>query len=740
MLRKNKKVLPVILATYAFTLLLGTKTYVFATSVDPAATAIDLPAVSEELTSISESVLLENSGAASGTPVSFEFDPSEEIELSPAVSDAEQALIDGTEFPSQDQASSLEEGASTLQPSPENNLTESGSTEEAYTIQSLSAQPLSLSLQSKRGWSYENGFWYYYDNQGKMLKDGWFWLAGSDGRYRWERLNSVGQAIDQIYEENGMAFYSCAGPDQGYHEGWKEANGFRYYFRYGSGTRVSGWQYIDGGWRYFRDSGTMISSSWAFLPLTDGSGSVWKYFNPEGINVLQFFKSNNKKWLTQAGPDTGYVKGWYSLNDFYYYFREDSGTMARGWQYIDGEWYYLRDSGTMVDIGWAWVPLAEGKGAAWKFFDQDGRNRDTFYRENGLTFYSLTGPLRGYARGFHVDEFGISYFFRLTSGTMVTGWQYINGCWRVFKDSGEMMKNAQFQINDQYYYADSEGKVYQNSELIGSSQLAYSDKGPVAIERVSITPREDGSLRYDYVNPITGATTEFDPETNEFIDGSLFVLDLSSHQDPARMDIDKIAKQIDGVILRVGFTGWGTGESLYLDDNFEYFYEEFSKRNIPIGGYWYSCADTTAEAVREANRMISALNGKQFELPIYWDTEDPYHQQWLTAAELAEVGNAFLTTLNQAGYYGGVYGSANWLRNELDMSRLSDTEVWVAHYWTDEPNYQGDYGMWQYRDDGELDGYSSYLDFNHLYKNYPRIISQLGMNGLPPVVVDESAK
>ena len=194
------------------------------------------------------------------------------------------------------------------------------------------------------------------------------------------------------------------------------------------------------------------------------------------------------------------------------------------------------------------------------------------------------------------------------------------------------------------------------------------------------------------------------------------------------MDLDEISKQIDGVILRVGFTGYGTGSSLYYDDHFEYYYEEFTKRGVPIGGYWYSCADTQAEAVREANFMINKLNGKKFALPIYWDTEDAYHQQPLNATELTKVGQAFLDTLEQAGYYGGLYASSSWLRNELRMDEM-DTEVWVAHYGVSKPSYTGDYGMWQYTSRGKLAGHDGELDLNLMYKNYMRIIQLLGLNG-----------
>lgn len=576
------------------------------------------------------------------------------------------------------------------------------------------------------GWKSENGSWYYYRN-GKKLVNGWYVLKDFNGKEFKERLNIHGQAIDQIFEENGEFYYSQAGPLKGYYTGWLKANGFWYYYQ-PTGARATGWQLIKGEWYYFRDTGTMLEDTWAWVPIKDGKKYVWKYFNANGENVLQYFHSGGYRWLSQPGSQDGYVEGWYEMNDYTYYFREGSGTAAYGWQFIDDSWYYIRQSGTRIDGGWGFVPLINNKGAAWKYFEDNGSNLEMHYHENGYSYLSTAGPYEGYVRGWNTDEFGITSFYRMGSGSRTYGWQFIDGYWRYFKDSGALMKNAEFYIGDVKYYGDQDGVVWQNDKIITSKDLHYSSDEAVSYDRVSITMLDDGSYRYEYVNPITGLTTEFDPDSNTFLNGELLILDISSYQKPLQMDLDEISKQIDGVILRVGFTGYGTGSSLYYDDHFEYYYEEFTKRGVPIGGYWYSCADTQAEAVREANFMINKLNGKKFALPIYWDTEDAYHQQPLNATELTKVGQAFLDTLEQAGYYGGLYASSSWLRNELRMDEM-DTEVWVAHYGVSKPSYTGDYGMWQYTSRGKLAGHDGELDLNLMYKNYMRIIQLLGLNG-----------
>lgn len=208
------------------------------------------------------------------------------------------------------------------------------------------------------------------------------------------------------------------------------------------------------------------------------------------------------------------------------------------------------------------------------------------------------------------------------------------------------------------------------------------------------------------------------------------VIDISSYQYSRDIDYDKLSEAISGAILRVGFTGYGTGNSYYKDDEFENHYRELKKRGVPIGAYWYSCADTVAEGTAEANACYEmGLKGKTFELPIYWDTEDNYHQRPASSETLTATGRAFCKRLEALGYYVGIYASSSWLYTELNMAALADIDVWVAHYGVLKPSYTGAYGMWQYTSTGRLPGYNGGLDLNVMYQDYPAIIKKAGLNG-----------
>lgn len=216
------------------------------------------------------------------------------------------------------------------------------------------------------------------------------------------------------------------------------------------------------------------------------------------------------------------------------------------------------------------------------------------------------------------------------------------------------------------------------------------------------------------------------------------IIDVSSWQE--NIDYAKVKNTgVKGVILRCGRTGYGTAKSKQEDSTFKKHYEGFKKVGLPVGAYYYSCAVSEAEAREEANLVLSILKGKQFEYPIYFDTEDnhdikgagcsPVSQYSIGKTKLTQVAKAFLETVEKAGYYVGIYASTSWLNNQLDMSQLKNYDVWVAHYNVSKPSYAGDYGMWQYTSSGKVSGISGDVDCNRVYKDYPAIIKKAGLNG-----------
>lgn len=211
-------------------------------------------------------------------------------------------------------------------------------------------------------------------------------------------------------------------------------------------------------------------------------------------------------------------------------------------------------------------------------------------------------------------------------------------------------------------------------------------------------------------------------------------LDISTYQKGINFDSIKNSGW-NFLILRAGFTGWGTGVNYNKDDCFEDFYRQAKARGINVGAYWYSCANTKQKGIDEANFMYNnCLKGKQFEYPIYIDVEDE-HWQIKTKSGTTDAIIGFCETLENLGYYVGIYANSNWFKNYIETSRLNDYDKWLAQWSSSQPNFMS-YGVWQYSSTGAVGNKT--VDTNYSYKDYPIIIKNGGFNGFSKGTVTPS--
>lgn len=204
-------------------------------------------------------------------------------------------------------------------------------------------------------------------------------------------------------------------------------------------------------------------------------------------------------------------------------------------------------------------------------------------------------------------------------------------------------------------------------------------------------------------------------------------LDISYYQ--RGINFSAIKNSAEFVILRAGFTGYGTGVSYNKDNCFEDFYNQAKANGLGVGAYWYSCADSYNKGVAEAEYMYNnCLKGKQFDYPIYIDVEEP---RWQTNKKygVTQAIIGFCEYLENKGYYAGIYASdLSGFRDKMNISDLSAYDKWVARYGS-QPTYTKGYGMWQYTSSGKISGYNGNLDMNIAYHDYPSIIKNAGLNG-----------
>ena len=210
-------------------------------------------------------------------------------------------------------------------------------------------------------------------------------------------------------------------------------------------------------------------------------------------------------------------------------------------------------------------------------------------------------------------------------------------------------------------------------------------------------------------------------------------IDVSYAQGKIDWEKVKTSGKVDFAILRAGYGR----EYSQVDKQFERNYSECKRLGIPCGVYWFSYAMSVAEAEKEAQVFLDTIKGKQFEYPIYMDLEVT-EQFALGKATCSAMVDAFLTRLEKAGYFAGLYCSTNYLNNYISDSIKSRYAIWVAQY-NKTCTYKNPYGIWQYNIAGDEDydiigqgsipGISGKCDMDYAYIDYPTIIKQAGLNG-----------
>ena len=218
-------------------------------------------------------------------------------------------------------------------------------------------------------------------------------------------------------------------------------------------------------------------------------------------------------------------------------------------------------------------------------------------------------------------------------------------------------------------------------------------------------------------------------ETTSILKG----IDVSYCQNEVDWDAAKTSGLVDFAILRAGYGR----ETSQVDTQFERNYAACKRLGIPCGAYWFSYAMSADEAKREAQVFLQTIKGKSFEYPVYMDLELA-KQFALGKASCSAIVDAFLSVLEQSGYYAGLYCSTYYLDNYLSDSIKSSYTVWCAQY-ASKCTYQNPYGIWQYNVAGNeeydiigqksIPGIVGECDMDYCYTDYPAIIKAAGLNG-----------
>lgn len=188
-------------------------------------------------------------------------------------------------------------------------------------------------------------------------------------------------------------------------------------------------------------------------------------------------------------------------------------------------------------------------------------------------------------------------------------------------------------------------------------------------------------------------------------------IDISQHN--GKINFDKVKKNVDFIILRLGWIG--NKENHTLDVRFNEYYNECKKLGIPIGIYVYCYANNEKAAESGAKWTLEKLKGHEIQLPVYIDMEDGSIRH-LGKNKLTNISIAFNNIIEKE-YRPGVYANLDWFKNCLHKDILGlKYSLWIAHYGLLNKNkYKGLYDILQYSSSGRINGISGKVDMNEMY-------------------------
>lgn len=290
------------------------------------------------------------------------------------------------------------------------------------------------------GWREKAGNYYYYDeaahlvtNRGIELDGHWYYVDGSGRRYtaQFRQKNNT----QYYYDENGYLVTNCE----------LDINGKHYKFT-GSGAVYTGWYVGEDGLYYYDQQGFCLTDTGKKL------SGYWYYFQKDG------------KMLSS---------GWREKDGSHYYYDAQGHLILNAGMKIDGYWYYLDGNGRRYESQF------RQKGADWYYYDEEGHlvlNRDMkigkyryIFQNNGAAYRGLkteNGKVIGFTPlGRQAFDDGVKdgndwYYFDAAGNMKKDYWRTKDGGKYYYQADGTLARNKGLKIGGNWYYLTDSGKMH----------------------------------------------------------------------------------------------------------------------------------------------------------------------------------------------------------------------------------------------------------------------------------------
>ena len=191
----------------------------------------------------------------------------------------------------------------------------------------------------------------------------------------------------------------------------------------------------------------------------------------------------------------------------------------------------------------------------------------------------------------------------------------------------------------------------------------------------------------------------------------MYGIDISKHNG----DINLEPYRGQFVIIRAGYGNFTK------DEKFARNVIECKRLGIPFGVYLYSYALNAEEAKAEAHALLKALEPikNEIKVGVWFDMEDAdgykkKHGFKFTHENISAICYAFAKTIEDAGYYSGIYTSSSWL--QYIKPECDRFDKWVASWGTNDGTLQNDTSKY-----GTIHQYTSKpIDKNIMYADISR--------------------
>lgn len=246
--------------------------------------------------------------------------------------------------------------------------------------------------------------------------------------------------------------------------------------------------------------------------------------------------------------------------------------------------------------------------------------------------------------------------------------------------------------------------------IVASSVLRFtSDDVQEPVDREFFHTGAEGVYDWSKLNYVNGRFAYYDDGRRM----SRFGIDVSDSQGYIEW-ADVAADEVDFAMIRCGYRGISDG-GVYNDQCFEYNIESAMASGIDVGVYFYSQAITEEEAVEEAKLCLELINGRDLQYPVAYDFEESMsgngRADGISVEQATANARAFCKVIEDAGYDTIVYGNQHDL-NDYDPKMLDEMDIWYAEYGSSAPTSGHKFSIWQYSNEGSVDGISTVVDLN----------------------------